>query len=75
MHTQKTHETTQEGPSEDEKVEKPQTEIGQSEEALYKCSICEFETTHNPGLKSHMTKCIHSGKYKNLAQLIDEANP
>ena len=103
MHTEKTHENTQTGPSEVEKVEKKQTEIGQSEEEVYKCSMCEFETTHNPGLKSHMSKmhghktkhlcdqcsetfetrkklknhiyCIHSGKYKTLAQLIDEANP
>ena len=65
--------------------------------------MCEFTTTHNPGLKSHMTKmhgktvkypceqrseifdtrkklkshiyCIHSGKYKTHAQLIDEAVP
>ena len=25
-------------------------------EEIYKCSVCEFKTTHNPGLKSHMTK-------------------
>ena len=68
---------------------------------IYNCSLCDFTTTHHPGLKSHSTKmhsekvkhpceqraetfdtkqslkihiyCIHSGKYKTLAQLIDEA--
>ena len=70
---------------------------------IYNCSLCDFTTTHHPGLKSHSTKmhgekvkhpceqceetfdtkkrlkshiyCVHSGKYKNLAQLIDEAVP
>ena len=23
---------------------------------VYKCELCEFETVHHPGLKSHMTK-------------------
>jgi hypothetical protein len=33
-----------------------QAENGKSEVEVYKCSMCDFETTHNPGLKSHMTK-------------------
>ena len=80
-----------------------ESESGKPGEETFKCSMCNFTTTHNPGLKSHMTKmhvqklkhsceqcsesfdtrkklkshiyCINSGKYKTLAQLIDEANP
>ena len=32
-------------------------------EEIFKCSECEFKTTHNPGLKSHMTK-MHGIKVK-----------
>ena len=100
LHKQNVHESTIKDPSE---VETIQTENINSEVEVFKCSMCDFETTHNPGLKSHKTKmhvqkaihsceqcsetfetrkklknhiyCIHSGKYKTLAQLIDEANP
>ena len=84
-------------------TEKNDKEGVQNNKKLYNCEVCDFNTTHHPGLKSHTTKmhgenlkysceqceetfdtrkklknhiyCIHSGKYKTLAQLIDEAVP
>ena len=36
----------------------------------FKCNMCEFTTTHNPGLKSHMTKMLG----KTVKYLIQERN-
>ena len=86
----------------DEEMENIESETVQALET-FKCKICDFTTTHQPGLKSHVTKmhektenypcdlccekfsskkklkthiyCVHSGKNKTLAQLIDEAVP
>ena len=96
-HMKEIHENINNEKSNPETVEK---EV----EVIYQCDLCDFKTTHSPGLKIHKTKvhnikvkypcdqcsegpfdskkklkshiyCVHSGKYKTLAQLIDECNP
>ena len=62
MHKQNMHAKIKNGPSEVEKVEKVQMKIVQSEEEIYKWSMSEFETKHDPGVKSHMTK-MHGDIY------------
>ena len=40
-------------------------------EEIYKCEVCDFTTTHIPGLKSHSTK-MHGEKAKYLCEQCDE---
>ena len=64
MHVQNDHEKS---PHDLFNIETIETEG----EEIYKCSECEFKTTHNPGLKSHMTK-MHGNKVKHSCDQCSE---
>ena len=54
----------------DEKETKDE-ETSKTSPVVYKCDICDFETTHHPGLKSHMTK-MHNQKITHKCEQCSE---
>ena len=54
IHKEKDHlDNNGKSPSENKSNEEDQIKTSA---IVYKCDMCEFETIHHPGLKSHMTK-------------------